>query len=648
MNLKSSFVTAPAPESTVLPFRLWPVALLALLTQALMLAITYSKLLFHPGQYLIVDHYDGIKSYFSVASFLRQPLGDGMLVHGHNYPFGEYMYYTDSTPLLVAPLHWLVQTVPALAPYGLYLYDLFILSSLVVSTGLLVLILRRLAVPAWLTVLLAVALPWMSPQTIRLNVGHMSLAYTPAMLFGIWGLQRLYAAWRAELPLGRHFAVLLGGIVVASWLHFYYLPLLGGTLVFFAAGLLFESWRTGRPWRALVVGTGTTLLASLGLTWGLLQWLDPLYGQRPVGSGGYDWIEWKFQFTALFQAYGFNKIRFPFERVGQVPYESSAYLTSFVLFGLLLVAGLALFRRLPAAARLPQTDADGNATFLKYLLLAGLPLAFIALGESIDIDNGGYIVHNYLNVFRWLHKLTERVTQFRALGRFIWPFWWAVVLAFSWYVARWRHLPGLRWALGVLCILLVVDALNATHHYRTVTQRPNLLTWPAATEQVRQLVGWPPAGRYQALLPLPFYHTGTETVPGGPTLNLDPDDPHCNTTYQLSMVTGLPLMSHKATRTIVHQSELLHSVLRAGGPDPELLARLDKRPVLVFLDTAYYDGRNNYYRDLLRDRPDMRTLFERTGDFMREQHLRRISHQGSWSLYEWFPKGGAPAAVLPK
>ena len=73
-------VEAPgsAPEAVVsAPFSLRKIsllallALLALLVQALVLGYTYSLLIFHPGQYLVIDHYDGIKSYFSVASFLR-------------------------------------------------------------------------------------------------------------------------------------------------------------------------------------------------------------------------------------------------------------------------------------------------------------------------------------------------------------------------------------------------------------------------------------------------------------------------------------------------------------------------------------------------------------------------------------------------
>lgn len=648
MNFKAFFApsdSSTAPDSS---FGRWPTALVALVLQVLVLAGTYTTLLFHPGQYLIVDHYDGIKSYFSMAAFLRQPLGDGALLHGHNYPFGEYIYYTDVAPLLVAPLHWLVQTVPDLAPYGIYFFDVFILSGLVVSTGLLVLIMRRLAMPAWLTVLLAVALPWLGPQTIRLQVGHMSLAYTPALLFTIWGLQRLHAAWWADQPVGRHFAVLLAGIVGAAWIHFYYLPLMSGMLVFFVMVLVIESWRTRRPWKRLVGGTAATLAGAVALTWGLLQFLDGYYKQRPVGSNGYDWIEWKFQFTSLFTGYVYNKVRFLFERTSGVTYESSSYLTSFVLFGLLLVAVLLVFRRLPQAARLSGLSADSRAGFLKCLLLAALPMAFIALGEKIDIDNGSYVLYNYLNVFRWLHKLTDRVTQFRALGRFIWPFWWAVVLGFGWYVARWQRIAGLRWALLALCGLLVIDTVNATHFYRTQTQRPNLLTEKSTLEPVQQLLGWPEAGRYQALLPLPFYHAGTEWVDEPTNFNTDPDDAHCNTTYQLSMVSGLPLMSQKATRSVSSQAEHLYSMFKPGGPDATLLSLLDQRPILVFLDTVYFDGRNNYYRDILRDRPTMRPVYEREMAFVREQGMRRIRHQGTWSLYEWYPKGRPAPVAAPQ
>jgi hypothetical protein len=627
----------------------WMLVLAGGLLQLLVLGRTFSKLLLHPGQYLIVDHYDGIKSYFSLVSFLRQPLQKGMLVHGHNYPFGEYIYYTDTSPLVSIPLHVLVQLAPTLAPYGIYLYDVFTLGGLLLSALLLVSILRRLVVPTWLALVLSVALPWLSPQTFRLNVGHMSLSYTPCVLLPLWLLQGLYLAWRAGRPTGRWWVGLGLATTSAAWLHFYYLGVVGGWLGFFFCLWIGREALVRRSWRVLAGRAVALLVWLVGSTFGLLQLLDGRHSERPVGSGGYDWIEWKFQFGALFHGLECYKIRFFLERTAGVPYESTAYLGAFVLYGLVVVGVLALVARHQrqgnATSRqwLPGVPADVNRDFLVLLLLAAVPLALAALGETIDIDNGNYVLHNYLNPFVWVHKVTERITQFRALGRFIWPFWWAVVLGFAWYAGQaWRLAQArkVRWlqALWVgLAGLSVVDMLNAAHHYEKVTQRTNLLAEPA-TSYIRSFVGGGDLSRYQALLTLPYYHVGSENNEQGFSYTVDPDDPLCNRTYQLGMVTGLPLMAHKATRTPNYQARELATMFRPEGPEPSLLARLDNRPILVYLDSSYYSGANNFYRDELKDRPEMLALFNRVPAFIREQHMRRLRHEGSVSLYEWQPK----------
>lgn len=651
MNLR---VTEPLPLAAAGPAGrragAWRLGLAAGGAQLLLLGATFGRLLRHPGQYLLVSHYDGIRSYYALATFLRQPLAQGLLDHGANYPFGEYIFYTDIAPGFSVPLHWLVRAVPGLAPYGLYLFDIFILAGIGLSTLLLLSLGRRLGVPGWLALLLSVALPWLGPQTSRLGVGHLALSFTPAVLGPLWVLQGLYGAWRAGRPLASWWLGLGAGLVAASWVHFYYLGVMGLWVGAFLGLWVGREALAGRPWGRLAGWAAGVLAATLGLTFGVLQGLDKRAGERPAGADGYDWIEWKFQFTALFKSYDFNHIHFLLERTAYVPYESNAYLGAFVLYGLVAVAGLAALawgrrRGLASPALLPTLPAptDGSRDFLGLLLLAAMPVLLIALGEEIHFDNDSYVIHNYLNPFLWLHKLTVRITQFRALGRFVWPFWWALVLGFGWYAGlAWRQAGargrrGLQGLWVLLAALALVDALNATKHYRTYSQRDNLLREPA-TGAVRALVGWGPVpGRYQALLPLPYWHQGTK-VDDAPYLGIDPDDPHCNTGYQLGLVTGLPLMANKAGRTPGYQAAELQSMFRPGGPAPALLARLDRRPILVFLDTAYYDGRNNFYRDQLKDRPEVLALFTRAPAFIREQHMRRLRHQGSWSLYEWQPQ----------
>ncbi|MGI4874528.1 MAG: hypothetical protein ACRYFX_25505 [Janthinobacterium lividum] len=637
----------PSPQAATQPARTsWRLLALAGLLAALVLGLTYYQLLLHPGQFIIVNHYDGAKSYYSLATYLRQPLSQGLLEHGQNYPYGEYIFFTDIAPLLSVPLHGLVQAVPALGPYGLYLYDVFWLLGLVVGSLLLLSILRRLAVPVWLAVLLSVTLPWLGPQTFRLIVGHLSLSYAPAVLLPLWLLQGLYRAGQRGQATGRWWLGLGASLLGAAWLHFYYLGIVGGWLAFFFLGWGWQQWRAGRAWRPLAVRAVALLGTAVVGSYGLLQALDPRRHERTSGSGGYDWIEWKFQFGMLFHGHSFYKIRFPFERTGEIPYESTAYLGAFCLYGLLAVALLALVgwqraRRGPAGPALlptlPASATDENRAFLSLLLLSSIPLALAALGESIDLDNGGYVIHNYLNPFLWVHKLTDRITQFRALGRFIWPFWWAVLLYFAWYAGQaWQQARplGLRALWVALAALSVVDMLNVTHYY-TASQKANFLAPPQLDEAQAQL-GWLDPGRYQALLTLPFYHSGSEGTE--PNLNIDPDDSYCNRSYQLGLLTGLPTLNHKATRTPAYQAHDLVTMTQPGGPSPALLALLDKRPILVYLDSAYYDGRNNYYRDGFKDRPEVLALFNRTPDFIREQHMRRLHHEGSVSIYEWQPK----------
>lgn len=615
---------------------------LSVLAQLAVVLVNFRKLIFHPRAYLIVNHFDGIKSYFAMESLFRQPLRAGTLVKASNYPFGESLLFTDTAPLVSQPLHLLVQAVPALAPYGLYFFDLFIISGLVLSTWLLHRILRPLDLPGWVHMLACVALPWLSPQTFRLMVGHLTLTYEPALLLPIWLLQTLYARHAAGRPLGGPLVGLALSIGLAAYLHIYYVAIVGALVGLFATTWVIELYLARQPWQSIALRLGTALGGAIAITALSLRLLDPRYTLRSPNGNGYDWGPWKLQIGAFFQALQDNRLRFPFEPTNQVSYESTAYLGAFVLYTLLVALILRLARRLTV----PQLRADHNSRFLRLLLLATVPMVLMALGENIDLDNGTYVVHNYLNPLFWLHKVTDRVTQFRVLGRYVWPFWWAVNLAMLWLVVQWsrRETSARRWLMLPLVLLLVPDLLAAGRFYRHITQLPNVLTVPANRPEMQKLLAGVSMKNFQAILPIPFYHVGSE---GDFSLTTDPDDPHSTRTFQLAALTNLPLMSHKAARTPPYQAELLWSLFRRQGPARGLLNRLDARPILVYFDTAYYDGRDNFYRDNLKDRPAMRAAFERGDDFVREWRLQRLRRVGRWALYAWYPQQPKPPLPPP-
>ena len=628
----------------------------------------FRRLLLHPGAYSLAPHYDGIKSDYSIAALLRQPLSDGALIRGHNYPYGEYLYYTDTTPILLAPLHLLVRLVPALAPYGLHLYRLAIILLVIpLSTWLLAKLLRGFGLPAVVAVLLCGALPWLAPHTWRLGVGHMSLAVTPAVLATLLCLRRLGEAtapagarrWRWAL------AVTMGA---AAWLHFYYLlmlPMLAGTYALVVAG---DRWRAGEPlaavgrWFAPIVAA---VVGVVGLTMAALLALDPWTAIRPKSSG-YGWVDWKMQFGGWFRAPDHFHLRFLLEPSKVYPYEPAQYLGGFVLYGLLLAGGawwLTRRRRTrqvsqetatPPAPGWPALSAEPAGRFVRAALLAAVPLALISIGEQYELDGGAYLFNNYLNPFFWLRKLIPQLAQFRALARFAWPLWWALNLLVIWGVGRlWSAAPTtrgyrLRWLALLPLTWLLVDTRDATHFYRRLfAESPDPLADPAAGAALPALLDGTRPAQYQALLTLPFYHVGAD---GNYEYTIDPDEIICTRSYQLGLLTNLPLLAHKATRTPPVQARALWSLFNpTGPPDADLLARLqvDPRPILVYLDTSYYDGSNPFYRQALTQQPEHLAWIEQGDDFIRQRHLRRLGKVGKESCYVWFPRQEAPGAVLP-
>lgn len=641
--------------STAPWWRRLPVPLVATLLQGLLTALTFSRLLRYPGLYSLAPYYDGIKSDFSLASLLRQPLSQGAIVHGHNYPFGEYYYYLDITPLVAGPLHVLVRAVPALQPYGLHLYRLIIIGlALPLSTWLAARLLRRFGLPALLRVVLAVALPWLAPQTWRLLVGHLSLALTPTILATLWCLQELHLGSPEQGPQRRWRWLLALVLGAAPWLHFYYLlmlPALAGAYILVvawerhAAGV---SWAAIRAWLVPILGAigGVLVLTPLVL------WLvDPLTGIRPK-SAGYGWLEWKMQFGGWFRGYDYNKIRFIFEPGQNYPYEPMQYLGGFALFGLLLAGGAWLLVRrsrpappaeeVPAPALpWPPLAADPAGRFVRAALVAAVPLAIMALGETYELDGGAYVLHNYFNPLFWLRKLVPQLAQFRALARFAWPFWWGLNLLVAWGLAAiWRQpARGWRWLTLVPLVVLGLDLKDAVRYYRHhFAEARDPLADPAAGANLPTLLGGTQPQQYQALLPLPFYHVGAD---GEYEYTIDPDEGICTRSYQLGMLTGLPLLAHKATRTPPAQAKALWSLFDpAAPPDSALLRRLraDPRPILVYLDSSYYDGSNTFYHQTQGQRPTQLAWIEQGDDFIRQHGLRRLGKVGKESCYVWEPR----------
>jgi hypothetical protein len=607
--------------------------LAALLLQSVLVFRALGALLTEPGQHLLSPGYDGLKNYFTFQAYLQQPAANGFAWFGMmNHPFGDYIFYTDNTPLLALAVRLWSRYVHDVTPYGIDIYHGLLLLGFLASTALLVLILRRLLHYWGLVLVFSIGLPWLSPQVGRLLMGHFNLSYSWVVLLAIWGLLRIYDRQQAGQPVGKTVAGLVGAFTLISFLHLYYLPLLG-----LLTGSFFVAWLLpkGRWRKQPSLTLAGTVLSGLPLVLSVLivRLIDRYYSLRLTDPTGFNYPAWKLQVSALFQQYSYETTHFIIEPTAYVTLESQAYLGAFALFGLVALLVSWLFSR-PATQRC--WAAWGQTSERKFLTLLGVA-ALIGLlgsvGTVYDIFDGQYHITNYLSPFFYLHKLTDTASHFRTVARFCWPFFWFVnlfvLVGLDYWLRTSRH--GVRWWLAAGLILLAYVDTRDTLKFYSRSLVPNTLTNAVFQTDINPLTFSLEPKNYQGILPVPYYHVGSENM----DLTLDDDDPHSRHSYQLALRTNLPLLATKLSRTPPEHARLLRTIFDPTGPDAELRKQLvaNGKPVLVFYDQSYYDGSNDLAGR--QTNPHARQLVEAGAAFPTNQHLTLLAESGKLRLYRW-------------
>jgi hypothetical protein len=368
-----------------------------------------------------------------------------------------------------------------------------------------------------------------------------------------------------------------------------------------------------------------------------VRFIDTYYSLRVIGANSFDYVPWRLQFSALFQSYPYQKIKFIFEAQDEVSYESRAYLGAAILFSLVGAAIAAIIY--PAAAKRlwQQWRTTWQFKFLMLFLAASVLGLFASMGTNYLLFDDKYVYRNYLSVLFYLSKITKMTGHFRAVARMVWPFFWAVNLLVLVGFDYWLHTSRswLRWlALAGIAVLFTIDAKDAIKWYRT-NLNPNVLS-AEQMAPIAELASRIDPYTYQAILPMPYFHTGTEGV----ELTVDDDNDFSTRAFQLAMQTGLPLLSAKLGRTSPVQTQALFTMFDPGGPEPALRAQLSQKPVLVFIDQSYYDGSRDF---LARQTWDAAKRVVGAGaTFAQDHQLTLVSEMGTFRLYRWDVPAVAP------
>ena len=535
----------------------------AWLSGAVMAALVvyyFTPVVFEPLEYWMVIGGDATKNYFVPAYYAKYDTG--LRFTAMNYPYDEHILFTDGH----FPISWFMQLLQRAgfnaSDYTVPVINYGLLLSLVLSAVFVFLLLFELGVSAGFAVAMGVGISLLSPQLQRF-LGHFSMGYTCYLPMLVYFLHRQTISpkpWKWVLA-----AVIAS--VFFGLLHSYMVAIAASFLLAFAfTDALMQRARRSFRWQRLFT-TLVSALAPIALIQLFVTLTDPDAAERVHVPWGFDafFATWR----SVFLPPMWNHFNY-FEQPGGG--EGYAYIGVVAWLGLtaFVVRQLVRFRiKRTGKFLLPSTNP-----FLLALLYAG----FFVLLYSMQYP------------WRWnLRSLADEmplVGQFRSLGRFAWPFYYAAGIFaayFLYVVSRTGFMvpkPWLRYGMLItISALLFFDAQSNVKPVKRYYEMSRVAKdfWPNdELEHVIKKVGYS-ARDFQAVMELPFHHIGTEKfwIEGKHT---------SEQAMKVSYNTGLRIVNAHMARSPMFQSARIIQLTAGPLIEKEVLATLDKtKPVLLLV-----------------------------------------------------------------
>ena len=562
-----------------------------------LLWLRHGEWLSHPNDFMFGESPDGFKNYMTTSWHVRH---DSSYVHfgGMNYPYGEHVLFTDNQPIFSAGMQWWSKHVEDLSGKTVGMVNMFQFLSLLLGAGILFLLLHRLHLPVWYAGLAALGILFLSPQYNRFD-GHFGLSHT--WIFPLL----LLLLYHYEVRHSRRYQSLQIGILVwlAAQLHFYYLGLSALFLGLYTVFQLIND-PTLRNFRVRI----SHLIVMIVLPFMLLNiWIHWTNYATDRPANPYGFTTYIGYWEGIFLPYE----QFPFYqwidrniiKIRRVDGETQAYVGA-IAFLFTLWAIRRRFRLFDpvwdemAHHRLQKRYLYGifTAALLLLLFSCGFPFAI----KGMD----------------WMVRFFGPLRQFRGLGRFTWAFYYvANVLAFYILWHKSLYFKGFsggrflwfRWVIVAVPLLMLGYEGYTFQKIKKLTLRENLAQREVFAKDPNHWLNKVDFSQFQALLPLPYYHVGSENI------WLDFDFRHYTKMQATAFHTGIPDMGVNMSRTPIGEMVKSVQLVTAPGQVPEILNDLPNNlPIALVVEPSHWDDVQRRYHHLLAhatpvyDGPDLK------------------------------------------
>ncbi len=550
-------------------------SLATIFLSTLVLYLLFGELLRSPNSVFFAGSGDGLQSYYGT---LYHVLHDSTYArsYGMNHPYGEMVLYTGNQPVIANAIKFISENIVDISGYTIGMLNLFMLFSIVIGALFIFLIFHYLKLPVPVSVVLGVAIAFLSPQIGRLG-GHFSLSYVffiPLMIYLFIQFYKGRSYWIS-------FFIFLTALV-AGFTHAYFLGFFGLLFLFFWPAVVI---RGDKDFRNLNV-----LLPHM-----LLQFVIPIviliiYSLLNDSVSDRTSRPWGILYLRAYPESIFLPVGKPYgkflERImtfNHIDWEGYAYTGLVASVGFLIVIIQMIRKTASREFRSILNITDNRllniffwASFAGLLYSFGLPF-ILGLEGLID----------YIGPLK----------QLRGIARFSWLFFY--VMNFVTFYLLWNWLKEKRrrvvyWSLLLLPLLFILyDAwLNArSMEYYMKNRIPMLEDWENELPENQWINKIDPAD-YQAIIPIPYFHVGSENI------WIEPKGDILKNTFVASLKTGLPTTGVLLSRTSIGQSYRNIEMMLEPYRIPEILSDLpNSKPFLLLVENI--SDINNVEREMI-------------------------------------------------
>jgi hypothetical protein len=524
-----------------------------------------------PGEHLLGPSNEGLSNYAAALWHIQR---DSDYVHfsGMNHPYGEHILFTDNQPILTSWVIWWGRNVADLRTQAVAVINSFQFYSLLVGVAILFLLLRKLHLPVWYAGSVGLGMAMLAPQYAAFD--------TQFSLSHIWVFPwLLLLLCRYEERMSRRYqSVSLGfWMFVIAQFHFSYFAIGASFLILYTVyHFLYDfSWRNiwRRSSHLIVMIVLPFVCLNIWMHWSDFVVDRPGLTHGFGASAGY----WQNIFLPEFLS----------RRMGG-PSATKTYIGLAALLFSLYLLGLWSRKYVVAVANLfvrkeqswafprlfPKTwnDAASHRVHRRYLygiLLSSLLLVVFSLGIPFSAPN-----------MDWTNPYLGSAKQVRGLDRFAWMYFYVSNILL--FYVLWNASLRLRtfsenknkWVKTTMLVLpllaLYVDAWKHQWAERPVTH---------SFEIQADLQNQSDLQRSQAILPLPYYHIGSDNF------WLFPDTSFLERAEMASLANGVPNMGVRLLRTSLWQSLKSLQLVLKPCEVPKILDDIPtNEPISLFVD----------------------------------------------------------------